>query len=127
MPLISRFLSRAAACGLLVLLAAGSAHAAGWAAALRDAPLRDFSDEDITQHLAAVRKALDSDDPKAVVEWRSEATGAGARIRITGQPKLKGYAICKRVSSVSFSKRRKGTDTPFTACKNADGRWVVAG
>ncbi|HET7774001.1 MAG TPA: hypothetical protein VFK82_09265 [Burkholderiaceae bacterium] len=127
MHLISRTLCVAAACGLWTVAAVAPAHAAGWGAALRDAPLRDFTDEDITQHLAAVRKALDSDDPKAVVEWRNEATGAGSRIRIVGQPKLKGYERCKRVSSVSFSKKRKGTDTPFVACRNGEGRWVVAG
>jgi surface antigen len=103
------------------------AQAAGWGAALRDAPLRDFTDEDITQHLAAIRKALDSADPKAVVEWRNDATGAGSKISVIGQPKRQGYGACKRVSTLSFSKKRKGYATPFTVCKNAEGRWVVAG
>ena len=123
-------LARHLAVGLLLsaaCLAIPQAHAAGWGAALRDAPLRDFTDEDISQHLAAIRKALDSDDPKVVVEWRNDATGAGSKISVIGQPKLKGYGACKRLSTLSFSKKRKGYATPFTVCKNADGRWVVAG
>jgi hypothetical protein len=129
-PMNTSTLARHLAVGLLLsaaCLAIPQAHAAGWGAALRDAPLRDFTDEDISQHLAAIRKALDSDDPKVVVEWRNDATGAGSKISVIGQPKLKGYGACKRLSTLSFSKKRKGYATPFTVCKNTDGRWVVAG
>lgn len=109
----------------LLALIAPLAHAAGWGAILRDGPLEKFNDEDIRLHMETALKVLNSPLSTSPVEWRNDATGAGASFKVLGEPKVKGYAECRRVSATTYAKARKASRSAWTACKDTGGRWLV--
>jgi surface antigen len=98
--------------------------AAGWGAVLRDGPIEDFHDEDLRLYLDAIRKTLETPGAQPV-EWRNEASGAGGSLSVLGEPKLQGYAECRRVRSTLYSKKRQGLPSVWTACREAGGRWQL--
>lgn len=110
---------------LLAVATTPLAHAAGWGAILRDTPMEEFNDEDIRLHLETALKALNSPTATTPVDWRNDATGAGASFKVLGEPKVKGFAECRRVRSTTHSKTRKSSSSAWTACKDTGGRWLV--
>lgn len=110
---------------LSIALACPAAWSAGWVALLRGTPAQDFNDEDLRQFLEAARSALDSPNPDEPVEWRNASTGSGARFVVLGTAMVENYSECKRMSSTSFSRRRTGHPTVWTACRDADGHWQI--
>ena len=96
---------------------------------MKDSPIRDFSDEDVRDYLAAVHSFLDAPAPAAPVEWRNERTGAGAHLELLGQPQIEGFQECRRVRTNVYSKKRKAKPRVWTACRDVeDGGWrLVSG
>lgn len=105
-------------------LTALPAQAAGWGALFRDGPIKDLNDEDMGLMLKAVQQALDGEGQQPV-EWSNPNSGAGGRLTVLGRPKIDGYEECRRVRSVVHSSRRKGMPAVVTACRPAQGRWLI--
>ena len=109
----------------LALSAPASFAAAGWGAVLKDSAITDFSDEDVRQYLEAVHSLLEAPMPAAPVEWRNDRTGAGAHLELLGQPKIEGFAECRRVRTNVYSRKHKANPRVWTACRDADGGWSL--
>jgi surface antigen len=110
----------------LLTLAGPAAHASGgWGAVLRDTPMEQFNDEDIRLHIETALKVLNAPPSAAPAQWRNEATGAGASLEVVGEPKVQGYAECRRVRSTSYARTVTASHSSWTACKDAGGRWLV--
>ena len=108
---------------LSIAVACPPAWSAGWVALLRDSPAEDFNDEDLRQFLDAAKSALDAPNPDEPVEWKNVSTGSGARFVVLGPVKVENYSECKRVRSTTYSRKRKGYPTVWTACRDTDGHW----
>ena len=120
--LLGRLIVCAAA--LALSAAASTAAAAGWGALMKDSPIADFSDEDVRQYLEAVHSLLEAPMPVAPLDWRNDRTGAGAHLELLGQPKVEGFAECRRVRTNVYSRKRKANPRVWTACRDVDdGGW----
>jgi surface antigen len=97
----------------------------GWGAVLRDGPIEDFNDEDLRLYLEAIRKALETPGAPQPVTWQNAASGAGGSLTVLGEPKVQGFAECRRVQATLQSRRRTGLPTVWTACREAGGRWQL--
>lgn len=70
-------------------------------------------------------KVLNAPAASSTVDWRNDATGAGTSFNALGEPKVKGFAECHRVSSTTPSKTRKARLAVWPACKDMGGRLLV--
>lgn len=105
-------------------LSAFPAQAAGWGALFRDGPIKDLNDEDMRLLLQAVQQTLDGEG-REPVEWSNPASRASGRLTVLGSPRIEGYEECRQVRSVVNSARRRGMPVVVTACRPAQGRWLI--
>lgn len=111
---------------LTAALLALPAWSTDWTALTRDSPLADFDDEDRQQYLAAVQSLLDAPLPAAPVTFNNPRTGAGAELKLIGQPSIEGFSECRRVRTSVYSRKRTAQQRTWTACRDTDGRWLLA-
>ena len=110
---------------LLIAVTSPLALSAGLASILKGTPSEDFKDDDLPQFLEAAKTALDAQGTHQTVEWKNEKTGSGGSILVLGQSKA--GSNCKRVRIKSYSSKRVGYPSVWTACKDSSGRWKLAG
>ena len=114
-----------AVAALALCAAAPIAWSAGWGTLLLNGPAEDFHDEDARLFMEALRKTLESPVSKDPLEWSNPDSGAGGSMAVVGQPQRKGFDECRRVRMTVYSRKRKGTPSSWTACKEPAGRWVL--
>jgi surface antigen len=108
---------------LVLVLLAPAAWSSGWAALLKDQAIGDFNDEDIREYLDTVYALLDAPLPTAPVQWSNPRTGVGAGLEVIGQPRIAGFAECRRVRTNVYSRKHKSQPRTWTACRDAGGGW----
>ena len=102
---------------------APAAHSAGWGNILRDGPVEDFSDEDVSLYMDAIKQTLETGAVSQPVEWRNPDSRSGGTLVVLGKPKMKDFEECRRVRTTVYSKKSKGVPSVWTACKEPAGRW----
>jgi hypothetical protein len=110
---------------LLITMSCTAAWSAGWVAVLKNSPAEDFDDEDIQLFLANAKTALDATGTEPVA-WVNPRTGSGGTLTVTGQPKAKSGAECKRVRMQLYSKKQQGYASTLTACRDEQSHWRLA-
>jgi len=108
---------------LLLVLLAPAAWSSGWAALLDNQAISDFNDQDIREYLDTVYALLDAPLPTAPVRWSNPRTGAGAGLEVIGEPRIAGFAECRRVRTNVYSRKHKAQPRTWTACRDTDGGW----
>jgi surface antigen len=109
----------------LLILAPAAAWSSDWTPLLKDQALVDFNEEDLRDYLKVVNELLDAPQPAAPVEWSNPKTGVGARLEVIGQPRVEGFAECRRMRTNVYSSKHKATTRTWTACRASDGAWSL--
>jgi len=106
-----------------LLILAPVASPSDWGPLLNSKAITDFSEEDLSNYLAALTAMLDAPHPAAPLEWSNPQTGAGARAEVVGQPQVEGFDDCRRVRTTVHTRKYRAETRTWTACRGTDGEW----
>jgi surface antigen len=108
---------------VVLLGTSAGAFATGWSALMKNSPMEDFTEQDLSEYFDVLYAALNAPMPVAPVEWHRDSTGAGARIEVLGLRKLPNFDDCRRMRTSLYSKKRESLTRTWTACRGADESW----
>lgn len=88
---------------------------------LHEAPIAQFSEDDLKQFRAAVRDALETAADGTTTSWENPQTGSSGRITLLDTSEVQG-ARCRRVKLVNTARGRTG-ESRYRFCQQPDGKW----
>jgi hypothetical protein len=111
-----------------LLLAVTLAHAAAGSATnlgfLKNAPVGQFKEEDMTMMRAAVDDLLHEQTKGASREWHNEKTGNSGRLEILDVFTSEDGRHCKKLLVVTRAKSQE-QQSVYPLCAAPDGRWLI--
>lgn len=105
------------------LLATAHSYAAGYRG-LKDTPLSEFNEEDLSLFENAHKEALENRGDGDTVTWKNPDSGASGTITPLRTDRS-GGRNCRLLRILSSAGGRTG-DSRFWYCKQADGQWKIA-
>ena len=88
---------------------------------LQEAPIAQFSEEDLKQFRAALREALETGADGTTTIWENPKTDSFGQITLLDTSEVQGQT-CRRVKIFNKSRGRTGEST-YRFCKQPDGQW----
>lgn len=110
---------------LFLVLAAGSAQAAGEMAILKNTVVTRFNAADNALMKKAVGQALVAEQDGAVFNWTNEKTRASGQVTALSRYEASGLACRKLRIRNEFGKRMDQADYKF--CEKPAGQWKLVG
>jgi len=93
---------------------------------LKTAPIRQFTDEDVTLMMNNADEVLAAQEPAAKREWSNPKTGASGAAEIKGVFVGSDGAPCKRLRVVNKAKNKTdASDVTYTLCKHDERGWLL--